>query len=507
MAIAQSPVSRSTGEPVLLEMRNITKEFPGVRALDSVNFDLHFGEVHSLLGENGAGKSTLIKVLGGIYQRDGGEIFIQGRPVEINSVNHARDLGISIIHQELVLVSSLNVAENIFLGREPKKKNRFVDFGLMKNRTEKLLDELHLNIRADAVVSDLSLAQRQMVEIVKAISFNAKIIVMDEPTSSISTKDAETLFEAIARLKTKGIGIIYISHRMSELQKIADRVTVMRDGKHIATKAVDSVSNDELISLMVGRSVANYYTRTYNTFSETILKVEKLNSALVKDISFELKKGEILGFSGLVGAGRTEAILALMGLHKAQGGRIALKGENIPPGSDVWKRIKKGIVLVPEDRKGEGLFPVQSLRFNLTLKILKQFIHGVFYNRRTEKKIAETTIKKMAIRASGEEMPMGLLSGGNQQKAILASWLATDPCVLILDEPTRGIDVGAKSEIYEMMNSLAASGVGIIMISSELSELINMSDRVAVMREGRIQVVLDRGEISQEKIMQYAVTV
>jgi ABC-type sugar transport system ATPase subunit len=488
-------------------MRDITKEFPGVKALDGVHFDLYAGEVHALLGENGAGKSTLIKVLGGIYQKDGGEIFIQGRPVEINSVNHARDLGISIIHQELVLVSSLSAAENIFLGREPKKKNRFVDFALMKKRTEALLADLHLDIGADAVISDLSLAQQQMVEIVKAISFKAKIIVMDEPTSSISAKDAETLFEAITGLKKKGIGIIYISHRMSELQKIADRVTVMRDGKYITTKAVDSVSNDQLISLMVGRSMTSYYTRTYNNFSETILTVEKLNSALVKDISFDLKKGEIFGFSGLVGAGRTEAILALMGLHKVQSGRIVLQGEEIPPGGGVRKRIKKGIVLVPEDRKAEGLFPVHSLRFNLTLKIIKQFIKGIFYNRRAEKKIVEAAIKKMAIRTSGEETLMGLLSGGNQQKAILASWLATDPKVLILDEPTRGIDVGAKSEIYEMMNALAASGVGIIMISSELPELINMSDRVAVMREGRIQAILTRGEISQEKIMQYAVSI
>jgi ABC-type sugar transport system ATPase subunit len=506
VAVAGDPGSGSVGEPALLEMRNITKEFPGVKALDSVQFDLRAGEVHALLGENGAGKSTLIKVLGGIYQKDGGEIFIQGRPVEINNVNHARDVGISIIHQELVLVSSLSTAENIFLGREPKKKNGFVDFRLMKKRTEELFADLHLDIRADAMVSDLSLAQQQMVEIVKAISFKAKILVMDEPTSSISAKDADTLFEAITGLKGKGIGTIYISHRMSELQKIADRVTVMRDGKYIATKAIDLVSNDQLISLMVGRPMTNYYTRTYNTFSETILTVEKLSSALVKDISFELKKGEILGFSGLVGAGRTEAILALMGLHKVRSGKIVLQGEEIPPGG-VRKRIKKGIVLVPEDRKGEGLFPVQSLRFNLTLKIIKQFIKGVFYNRRAEKKIVEAAIEKMAIRSSGAETLMGLLSGGNQQKAILASWLATNPKVLILDEPTRGIDVGAKSEIYEMMNILAASGVGIIMISSELPELINMSDRVAVMREGRIQAILDRNEISQEKIMQYAVAI
>jgi ABC-type sugar transport system ATPase subunit len=506
VAVVQGPVSGSADEAALLEMRDISKEFPGVKALDGVHFDLYAGEVHALLGENGAGKSTLIKVLGGIYQKDGGEIFIQGRPVEINSVNHARDLGISIIHQELVLVSSLNVAENIFLGREPKKKNGFVDFRLMKKRTEELLADLRLDIRADAVVSDLSLAQQQMVEIVKAISFRAKILVMDEPTSSISAKDADTLFEAITGLKKKGIGIIYISHRMSELQKIANRVTVMRDGKYIATKAVDSVSNDQLISLMVGRPMTNYYTRTHNNFSETILAVEKLNSALVKDISFELKKGEILGFSGLVGAGRTEAMLALMGLHKVRSGRIVLQGEEIPSGG-VRKRIKKGIVLVPEDRKGEGLFPVQSLRFNLTLKIVKQFIKGIFYNRQAEKKIVDAAIKKMAIRASGEETLMGLLSGGNQQKAILASWLATDPKVLILDEPTRGIDVGAKSEIYEMMNALAASGVGIIMISSELPELINMSDRVAVMREGRIQAILAGSEISQEKIMQYAVSI
>jgi ABC-type sugar transport system ATPase subunit len=493
--------------PMLLEMKRIRKEFPGMVALDNVDFDLCAGEVHALLGENGAGKSTLIKVLGGIYSRDGGEIFIDGQSVELDGVDQARDLGVSIIHQELVLVPYLSVAENIFLGCEPKTKARFVDFGLMNDRTEKILSEFDLNINPRALVAELSLAQQQMTEIVKAISFNAKIIVMDEPTSSITNRDVDILFENIRRLKQRGIGIIYISHRMSELQRIADRVTVLRDGRYVATRKVAETTNDELIALMVGRPMTNYYTRTYNDLSEVVLKVEHLTTGAVNDISFELRKGEILGFSGLIGAGRTEAMLGLMGLHRVLSGRIWLEGQEIPPGSLVKKHIQKGIVLVPEDRKAEGLFPVQSLRFNLTLKVLKKFIRGIMNDTPAEKKIAKEGMEKLSIRAAGDSVPIGLLSGGNQQKAILASWLATEPRVLILDEPTRGIDVGAKSEIYELMNRLAGAGVGIIMISSELPEVINMSDRVVVMREGRIQTILHREEISQEKIMQHAVVI
>lgn len=490
----------------LLEMRQIQKKFPGIVALDKVDFTLYPGEVHALVGENGAGKSTLIKVLSGIYPKDGGKILINNNPVDIIDVNHARNLGISIIHQELVLVPRLNVMENIFIGREPIK-NGLVDFGLMKQQTTKILADMKLNINPNKMILELSIAQQQMVEIVKAISFNSKIIVMDEPTSSITNKDIENLFENIRRLTHKRIGIIYISHRLGELQEIADRVTVLRDGKLVAVKKIEETDNNELIALMVGRSIENYYIRTYNDSSEIVLHVENINTESVHDINFELKKGEILGFAGLIGAGRTEVAKALMGLDKIGSGKILLMGQVLSHKTSVYDRIKKGIVLVPEDRKTEGLFPIQSLRFNLTLKVIYKFIRGVINNTAMEKAIADEGMQQLYIRAVNDLTAIGLLSGGNQQKAIIASWLTTSPKILILDEPTRGIDVGAKREIYKIMNTLAASGVAIIMISSELTEIINMSDRVVVMRNGRIQAVLDRSMINQETIMQYAVEI
>jgi ABC-type sugar transport system ATPase subunit len=486
-------------------MRKICKRFPGVNALDGVDFDLYPGEVHALLGENGAGKSTLIKILGGIYPKDSGEILIEGRNVNIGDVNQARDLGINVIHQELVLVPHLSAAENIFLGREPKTKTGLVDFTLMNREASHMFGSFNLDINPKKLIAELSIAQQQVVEIVKAVSFSAKLIIMDEPTSSIANKDVEALFLNIRQLKAQGIGIIYISHRMSELKEVADRVTILRDGKYAATKRVSEASNDELISLMVGRPITNYYTRTYNDCSEVVLKVEKIHTTRISDVNFELRKGEILGFSGLIGAGRTETVLALLGIDRVLSGKIFLEGREIAPGEAIGTHIKKGIALVPEDRKAEGLFPYQSVSFNLTLKVLSRFIRGIVYDRAVERGIVEDGLRKLSIRAANAAMPTGLLSGGNQQKTIFASWLAANPKVLILDEPTRGIDVGAKSEIYAIMNELAKSGVGIIMISSELPEIINMSDRVVVMREGRIQAVLERDDINQEKIMQYAV--
>lgn len=486
-------------------MRKICKSFPGVNALDGVDFDLYPGEVHALLGENGAGKSTLIKILGGIYPKDAGEILIDGKMVNIGGVNQARDLGINIIHQELVLVPCLSAAENIFLGRESKTKTGLVDFTLMNRETARMFGNFNLDINPKKLIAELSIAQQQMVEILKAVSFSAKIIVMDEPTSSIANKDVDALFLNIRQLREQGIGIIYISHRMSELKEIADRVTILRDGKYVATKQISETSNDELISLMVGRSITNYYTRTYNDCSGVILKVEKINTVKIHDVSFELKKGEILGFSGLIGAGRTETVLGLLGIDRVLSGKIFLEGREILPGETIGTHIKRGIALVPENRRVEGLFPYQSVSFNLTLKVISRFIRGIINNRVRERDIVEEGLRKLSIRAANNAMPVGLLSGGNQQKTILASWLAADPKVLILDEPTRGIDVGAKSEIYAIMNELAKSGVGIIMISSELPEIINMSDRVVVMREGRIQAILERDDINQEKIMQYAV--
>lgn len=485
-------------------MKDIHKSFPGVKALDGINFDLQAGEVHALLGENGAGKSTLIKVLGGIYTLEKGEILIDGKPVQINSVLDARENGISIIHQELVLVPQLTVAENIFLGREPRHKAGIVDYAKMNGETQRMLDQFGLLLKPQDEVGYLTIAQQQMVEVVKAISFSAKIIVMDEPTSSLSDTEVESLFESIRRLKANKIGIIYISHRMSELQEIADRVTVMRDGQYVGTKLVSETSNDELISMMVGRTMSNYYTRTFNSFNETVLKVEGLSSGKVHNVSFEVKKGEILGFAGLIGAGRSETMQALFGVDKITGGKVVLEGRDIT-GKSTARMISEGVALVPEDRKGEGIFQIQDIRFNITLKVLKEFIHGVFVNTTKENAITDEYIQRLSVKAPSDKTLMGSLSGGNQQKVVISSWLAIKPKLLILDEPTRGIDVGAKSEIYMIMNELAKQGVPIIMISSELPEIINMSDRVAVMCGGTITKILDRREATQEKIMQYAI--
>lgn len=490
----------------MLEMKNIHKRFPGVHALKGVSLQLKSGEVHALLGENGAGKSTLIKVLGGIYEKDEGEIFIDGKPVEIKNVEQARAAGVSIIHQELVLVPYLSVSENIFLGRELRKKSGFVDYQAMTRATREALEEFGLDLAPDAMIADLNIAQQQMVEIVKAVSFNSRIIVMDEPTSSLSDKEVDALFENVRKLTKKGIGVIYISHRMSELQEIADRVTVMRDGEYIATKEVAATTNDELVALMVGRQLENYYTRTFNECREAVLEVQGLTTDKVHDVNFTLRKGEILGFAGLVGAGRSETMQAIFGLDKITSGSVKLYGQELA-GKKPEAILAAGISLVPEDRKNEGIFPSMAISFNMTLKVLKEFIRGIRVNTGKEKRIVDKYFRDLSVKAPDAETLIGSLSGGNQQKVVIGSWLASNPKVLILDEPTRGIDVGSKSEIYAIMNELAKSGVSIIMVSSELPEILNMSDRIVVMRGGAISGILDHREATQEKIMQHAVNI
>lgn len=484
-------------------MKNIHKTFPGVYALKSVDFELKAGEVHAIIGENGAGKSTLIKVLGGIHAADKGEIFIEGKKVEIRSVKDAQKHGISIIHQELVLVPYMTVAENIFLGREPMK-GRLVNTAKMHEEAQQLIDSYGINIDAKSLIRNLTIAQQQMVEIIKAISYNSKILVMDEPTSSISDKEVKFLFETMRNLTAKGVGIIYISHRMSELAEICDRVTVMRDGSYIGTKVVKETHNDELISMMVGRELKNYYTRDFHKDGEVILKCENISDhKMVKSVSFEVNKGEIVGFAGLVGAGRSEVMKCIFGLTKGYTGDIYIDGKKaeIKSPSDA---IKHGIALVPEDRKLEGLYLIQSVRFNSTIEVLKEFIKGIFVNRRKEEEITQKYIDMMSTKTPSMEQAIGKLSGGNQQKVMIGRWLATSPKILILDEPTRGVDVGAKSEIYAIMNNLAKAGMAIIMISSEMPELINMSDRIYVMCEGKITGCLRHEEITQEKIMKLA---
>jgi ABC-type sugar transport system ATPase subunit len=490
----------------LLELKDIHKKFPGVYALQGVNFDLYPGEVHALLGENGAGKSTLVKILSGIYTKDQGEIVIDGKPVKITNANEALDNGLSVIHQELVLVPHLSIAENLFLGREPLLKNGLVDFQAMSEQTQKFLLEFGLNLHPEAEVASLTIAQQQMVEVVKAISFNARIIAMDEPTSSLTDKEVNSLFSHIRDLAAHGIGIIYISHRMSELFEIADRVTVLRDGKYIGTRNVKETTTDELITMTVGRPISKYYNRTYNTNLEVVLKVKDLCSRKVKNVNFDLRKGEILGFSGLVGAGRSETMHAILGIDRITGGTIEFEGQTVHVKS-TEQMIDKGFSMVPEDRKDEGIFPFQTLKFNLTLKTIKEFINFIFVKNAKEDEISNKYMHELSIKAPNSQTIMNSLSGGNQQKVVISSWLATNPKVLILDEPTRGIDVGTKSEIYEIMNELAQKGVSIIMISSDLPEILNLSDRVVVMCEGTTTAVIDHSQATQEKILQYAVKI
>lgn len=487
----------------MLKMEHIHKRFPGVYALNDVSYELRAGEVHALLGENGAGKSTLIKVLGGIYTADEGEIYIDGNKVAINGVKDAQNNGIAIIHQELVLVPYMTVAENIFLGRE-HGGGMFVNHKKMTEDAQALLDAHEMNIKADMLIKDLTIAQQQMVEIVKAISYNSKILVMDEPSSSISDKEVAFLFKTMRGLTAKGVGIVYISHKMSELEEICDRVTIMRDGQYVGTKVVKETNKDDLIAMMVGRELTNYYTRDYLEPGEVVLKCEHISDGkMAKDVSFEVHKGEIVGFAGLVGAGRSEAMKCVFGLTKGSTGDVYVKGQKVQINNPV-EAMKNGIALVPEDRKLEGLYRVQSVKFNSTIEILDQFIHGVSVDDRKETEITQNYIDMMATKTPTQEQVIGNLSGGNQQKVMISRWLATNPDILILDEPTRGVDVGAKSEIYAIMNELVKKGMSIIMISSELPEIINMSDRVYVMAEGVVAGCLDYTEVTQESIMQLA---
>jgi ABC-type sugar transport system ATPase subunit len=490
-------------ENTLLTMKNIHKRFPGVYALNNVDFELKSGEIHALLGENGAGKSTLIKILGGIYRADEGDIFVDGEKKEITNVFDAQKNGIAIIHQELVLVPYMTVAENIYLGREPMK-GKFIDKEKMNAETLKLLKTYNMHFTPQTQIAELTIAQRQMVEIVKAVSYNSKILVMDEPTSSISDKEVNFLFGIMKTLTQKKVGIIYISHKMSELWQICDRVTVLRDGRLVGTEFVNKITKDELISMMVGRRLEQYYTREFQSAGKTILQAEHLcDDAMVQDVSFELHKGEILGFAGLIGAGRSETMQCIFGLKKKYTGKIWLNGEAVHFTSAV-DAVEKGMALVPEDRKQEGLYHIQSVKYNSTIEVLKEFIKGVYLNKKTETGIADKYVRMMNTKTPSLNQAVGHLSGGNQQKVMIGRWLATNPSILILDEPTRGVDVGAKAEIYSIMNYLAQQGIAIIMISSELPEIINMSDRIYVMANGVVKGCIQHTDATQEAIMKFA---
>ena len=491
-------------EPIL-QVKNISKTFPGVKALSDVSADFYPGEVHTLVGENGAGKSTLIKIISGVYTPDpGGKIIFEGKDMNFTEPGQAIDAGIAVIHQELSIAKDLTVAQNVWLGREKKKKNGLLDKAKMNKDTQDILDFMKVDLKATTIAGELNAAQQQMVEIAKVISQNAKVVVMDEPTSSISDKEVGFLFETMRALTKKGVGIIYISHKMSELEEICDRVTVMRDGETVGTKVVKETTKDELIAMMVGRELTNYYTRDYLEPGEVVLKCEHISdNKMAKDATFELRRGEIIGFAGLVGAGRSETMKAVFGLADHMSGEVFVEGRKVRIKSPI-DALKYGIALVPESRKEEGLYKVQSVRFNSTIEVLSQFIKNLRVNVKKEEEITQKYIDMMGTKTPSQEQIIGNLSGGNQQKVMIGRWLATAPKILILDEPTRGVDVGAKAEIYGIMNELVKQGMSIIMISSELPEIINMSDRIYVMNEGRVTGCLDHADVTQEKIMQLA---
>ena len=490
----------------VLEMNAITKRFPGVLALDDVSFSVKKGEVHILLGENGAGKSTLVKVLAGIHPKDEGEIILNGEKIDITSPKHAQDLGISMIHQELNLVQTMSVAENIYLGREPVsvKPVGKIGWGQLYRDAQHILDELQVDINPRTILKNLGIAQQQMVELAKALSFETDIIIMDEPTAVLTNKEIATLFKVIKKVTQKGVSIIYISHRLEEFAELGDRVTVLRDGKAIKTLDIAKTNTNELIKLMVGRELKEMFPKISVQIGEEVLRAENLTrSGVIKDISFSLRRGEILGVAGLVGSGRTEVARAIFGADRLDSGGLYIDGKK--------KKIKcpedaiaAGIGFVTEDRKKQGLVLQMSVAKNVSLSKLGQFIKLGKIDLKKEETSTREYINKLKIKTPSTKAMVRNLSGGNQQKVVLAKWLLSQSRIFIFDEPTRGIDVGAKVEVYNLMNTLLQNGASIIMISSELPEVLGMSDRVMVMCRGQVQAVMDIAETDQEKILFYA---
>ena len=496
---------------IILAMNHISKSFPGVKALDDVSFHVRRGTVHALMGENGAGKSTLMKCLFGIYSLDEGEILFDGKPVHFHNPEDALKAGISMIHQELQPIPYRDINENLWVGRYPTKKIlglfSIIDHKTMTKRSEELLKRVSLNLDPSTLLKELSVSQIQSIEIAKAISYEAKIIIMDEPTSSLTQAEVSHLFEIIHALKNLGVSIIYISHKMEEILKISDEVTIMRDGKYIGTWLSRELTMEKIIRNMVGRELVNLYPTKNNVPSTVSFEVKDLTSTnpkSFKNVSFSVRKGEILGIGGLVGAQRTELVEGIFGLRSVAHGEILLHGKKISI-HQPRDAVKHGIALVTEDRRGNGIFGVLSVRDNVAVASLDDFVefHLILNNKKLNQ-LAEANIKKLSIKTPSTKTKIQSLSGGNQQKVIISRWLAVDPDIFILDEPTRGIDVGAKYEIYSIMLDLAKQGKTIIMISSEMSELLGVSDRIIVMCEGRLSGILDRGDADQEKIMALA---
>lgn len=482
----------------ILEMKNISKSFPGVRALSGVNLQIYPGEVHALLGENGAGKSTLIKIIAGIYHADEGAVYVDNKELDISGVNVSMKAGISVIHQELCLAANMTVADNIFMGREHSSGIGVMNYKMQAKLAQEILDDNGLDIDANEKVGNLTVAQQQMVEVAKALSQNARIIIMDEPTASLSEKEVAALFKTIEWLKKQNVAVVYISHRLDELYAICDKVTILRDGTYINTVMMKDVERMDLIRMMVGRELSELFYKPDVEVGDTVLEVKGMcRGEKVKNVSFSLKKGEIVGFYGLVGAGRTELMRLIFGVDKKDQGQIFVDGKEVSI-NHVGDAIKNGIALVPESRKEQGGVLIQSVGWNMVLCVLDRLYRKVTVNRTEQKALIDNYIESLRIKVPSAQEKLMNLSGGNQQKVIIGKWLASEPKILILDEPTRGIDVGAKKEIYQLMAGLAKQGIGIIMVSSDMEEIFNMSTRIIIMHEGEM-----KGECSSDDTQEH----
>lgn len=491
-------------KPIKLRVSQIEKSFPGVKALDKIDFTVKKGTVHVLCGENGAGKSTLMKIINGVYQPDSGQIFIDERPVKINNPIQARNLGISMIFQEMNYVPEMTVEENIFLGNLPVKKLGSVNWKEVRERTRALLKAENLPYAPTTLLKDLTVSDIQMLEIIKAISYKSDIIIMDEPTSAITLKEVKKLFDKIRELKARGVSIIYISHKLDEIFQIADEITVFRDGTVVESHPVEELDIEKVITLMVGRKLTNTYPKDDVQIGGELLQVQMLSrQGFYNNVSFHVKRGEIVGFAGLMGAGRTEVMRSIFGLDPKNAGTIRIKGKDVNI-RNVRQSIENGMVMLSEDRRRYGIIPMRSVKENTTLSYLKKVFFGIGHHHKVEHNIVSEIFEKMRVKTPSLETSIQSLSGGNQQKVVLAKWMIRNPDILILDEPTRGIDVGAKFEIYKLMTNLVKEGKGVIMVSSELPELIGMCDRIYVMAKGVITGELKRSEFSQELIMKYA---
>jgi rhamnose transport system ATP-binding protein len=489
----------------ILECRKISKSFPGIRALEEVDFPLRPGEVHALVGENGAGKSTLVKILTGIYRPDSGELLLEGRHTDFRSPVAAQAAGIAAIHQEATMFSDLSVTENIYMGHHQRMTGvPLLSWGAMRRKTKTLLAELELDIDPDVQVRSLSVAQRHMVEIVKALSQDARIVIMDEPTSALTLREVEDLFTIVRRLRDAGKALVFISHKFEDIYEIADRFTVLRDGKLAGEGLVRETGVDDIIRMMIGRSLTQMFPKIPVEPGETLLTVKGLSrTGIFKDVSFELRRGEILGFFGLVGAGRSEVMRAVFGIEGADAGTVLMEGREVRA-SDPAAAMARGIAYVPEDRQLQGTILAMNIRENATLAILDRLAHRSWLDLPRERALTDEYGKRLDIKAGSWEQAVNSLSGGNQQKVVLAKWLATQPRVLILDEPTKGIDVATKARVHEFVSLLAKEGLGIVLVSSEMPEILGMSDRIVVMHEGRVTAQFRRDDANQEKLLKAA---